>query len=90
MQDAIANKFNITPWLFLVPLAVVVMIIKKVPAIPALLGGALLGGVFALIFQPDIVNEIAGGSELNIKDSYKGVMTSIFTEVSVQTGNENC
>ena len=88
VQDAIANKFNITPWLFLVPLAVIVMIIKKVPAIPALLGGALLGGVFALIFQPDIVNDIAGGSGFNIKDAYKGVMTSIFTEVSVHTGNE--
>lgn len=88
VQDAIASKFNITPWLFLVPLAVVVMIIKKVPAIPALLGGALLGGVFALIFQPDIVSDIAGGKGMDIKAAYKGVMTSIFTEVSVATGNE--
>ena len=114
VQDAIASKFNITPWLFLVPLAVVVMIIKKVPAIPALLGGALLGGVFALIFQPDIVREIVGDGGVGIEgdggilswffdadmvksiklglkkfaDPYQGVLTSIFTEVSVQTGNE--
>ncbi|MBC8464741.1 MAG: hypothetical protein H8D62_03595 [Bacteroidetes bacterium] len=33
---ALENSFHITPWLFVVPLAVVVMIIKKVPALPAL------------------------------------------------------
>lgn len=38
--------------LLLVPAAlVIVMVIKKIPAIPALLGGALLGGIFAMIFQ---------------------------------------
>lgn len=52
---AITSKFNINGWLFLVPVAVVFMIVKKMPAIPAILIGALLGGIFALIFQPDIV-----------------------------------
>ena len=33
------------------------MIIKKVPAIPALFAGALLGGIAALVFQPDIINQ---------------------------------
>lgn len=55
--SAIEGSFQITPWLFLVPLAVVFMIIKKVPAIPALFAGALLGGVAALVFQPDIINQ---------------------------------
>jgi len=52
---ALDSTFNITPWLFLVPLAVVAMIILKVPAIPSLLGGVLLGGIFAIIFQSDII-----------------------------------
>jgi len=55
--SAIEGSFYITPWLFLVPAAVVFMIIKKVPAIPALFAGALLGGVAALVFQPDIINQ---------------------------------
>ena len=55
--SAIEGSFYITPWLFLVPGAVVFMIIKKVPAIPALFAGALLGGVAALVFQPDIINQ---------------------------------
>ncbi len=52
---ALDSTFNITPWLFLVPVAVVIMIILKVPAIPALLGGVLLGGIFAMLFQGDII-----------------------------------
>jgi len=55
--SAIEGSFYITPWLFLVPATVVFMIIKKVPAIPALFAGALLGGVAALLFQPDIINQ---------------------------------
>jgi len=55
--SAIEGSFYITPWLFLVPAAVVFMIIKKVPAIPALFAGALLGGLAALVFQPGIINQ---------------------------------
>ena len=55
--SAIEGSFYITPWLFLVPAAVVFMIVKKVPAIPALFAGALLGGVAALVFQPNIIKE---------------------------------
>ena len=52
---AISSKFIISGWLFLVPIAVIVMIVKKMPAVPAILIGALLGAVFALIFQPDVI-----------------------------------
>lgn len=56
---ALESAFNLTPWLFVVPALVIFMIIKRVPAAPALLVGALLGGLFAVIFQPDIVQQIA-------------------------------
>jgi Na+:H+ antiporter, NhaC family len=87
VHQAIASKFTITPWLFLVPLVVVGMILKKVPAIPALLTGALLGGVFAIIFQPGIVLEIAGSSTGSFWDFYKGLMIALFDNTSVATGN---
>ena len=60
ISNIIASNFTLTPWLFLVPAAVIFMIIKKVPALPALLVGALLGGVFALIFQPQIIARVVG------------------------------
>ena len=59
---AITEKFEINGWLFLVPTIVIFLIVKRVNALPSLLSGALLGGIFALIFQPNIVAEIGGGT----------------------------
>ncbi len=87
VHSAIASKFTITPWLFLVPVAVVGMILKKVPALPALLAGALLGGVFAVIFQPNIVLEIANSSTESYWNYYKGVMMAMFAKTNIVTGN---
>jgi Na+:H+ antiporter, NhaC family len=89
--DAINKKFNITPLLLIVPLAVGYIIYKKVPALPALLIGSLLGAVFALIFQPNIVKEIAGTNYGFVSDSYVGVMKAIFSEISVpiESGSES-
>ena len=55
MLADINKAFNITPWLFLVPVIVVVLIIKKTPPLIALLAGTILGGIFALIFQTDVI-----------------------------------
>ena len=63
--DAIDSQFNINGWLFLVPIAVIALIVKKVPAIPAILAGAVLGGIFALIFQPDVVLIASGYDSYN-------------------------
>ncbi|MCA6074027.1 Na+/H+ antiporter NhaC [Fulvivirga sedimenti] len=87
VQQAISEKFNISPWLFLVPVTVIFLIVKKIPALPALLLGTLMGGLFALIFQPQIVQEITGASDYSLGSAYKGVLTAMFTEVSVITGN---
>ena len=51
---AIVGAFNISPWLFIVPVIVILMIIKKTPPLIALLIGALLGGITAIIAQPEI------------------------------------
>jgi len=84
---AIDASFNISPWLFLVPSAVIFMIIKKTEPLVALLAGALLGGIVAVIAQPDIVIKIAGGSTLDFNTAYKGVMQSLTTKTSIVTTN---
>ena len=83
----IANKFTITSWLFLVPIAVIVMIIKKVAAIPALFFGTLLGGVFAILFQPEIVVEVSGTSINSISSYYMGVINAMIGDVNFTTVN---
>lgn len=84
---AIDSKFNINGWLFLVPATVVFLIVKKVPAIPAILIGALLGAVFALVFQPEIVKTVADWTGSSAKLMFVGVMKSLFGDVAIVTGN---
>ncbi|GAB2196824.1 Na+/H+ antiporter NhaC [Sessilibacter sp. MAH4] len=81
-------KFNITPWLMLVPVAVLVMIIKKIPALPALLAGTVLGAVFAFIFQEEAIRNagLAYGAEGYLH--YIGIMQALYGQVSIETGNE--
>ncbi|CAL2084441.1 Na+/H+ antiporter NhaC [Tenacibaculum sp. 190524A05c] len=84
----IDKAFNITPLLFIVPIVVVVLIIKKTPPLIALLVGTILGGIFALIFQPQVVAQVAGVEKLDFNSAYKGVMTAITVDTSVATDNE--
>ncbi|PZV85462.1 transporter (NhaC family) [Algoriphagus aquaeductus] len=88
ISSVISQKFNITPWLFVVPAVVLVMIVKRVPALPALLTGALLGGVFALIFQPGIIAEIAAEEGPYYYLGFKSVMMALFGEIGVVTDND--
>lgn len=84
----IKKSFNVTPWLFMVPVIVIFLIIKKVQPLIALLTGTLLGGAFAIIFQPEIVMNLSGSNELNFKAAYRGVMDAITIETKVATENE--
>jgi len=86
--SAISSKFNISGWLFLVPAAVVFLIIKKMPALPAILIGALLGAVFALIFQPEVVKNVADWSGTSSTQSFVGIMKSMYGSIAIVTGNE--
>lgn len=83
---ALDNAFNINGWLFIVPALVIAMIIRKVPALPALLAGTLLGGLFAIIFQPQAIQEVAG--ETGITGTYIAVMRAMYTDISVTTEND--
>lgn len=89
ISAVISEQFNITGWLFIVPIVVIGLIVKKVSAVPALLIGAVLGGLFAIIFQPEIIQLIAGGSDFGYAyQSFKAVMMSLYGSISITTSNE--
>lgn len=88
-QNAIDATFNTSPWLFLVPVAVIAMIVKKVSPLIALLIGTLLAGVFALIFQPGIVLAVSGLTEWSFEAGYKGIMNAITVKTSVNPISDN-
>ncbi len=61
MLEVLQANYNISPWLLLVPVIVIGIVMMKVPAIPGLFCGALLGGVAALFAQEGItMSEIIG------------------------------
>lgn len=86
--NAINLKFNINPLLFFVPFAVIFMIVKKMPALPALFIGTLLGALFAVIFQPQIIEEVSGVSGNFFQSCYIGIMKAMYGEISIATDND--
>lgn len=63
--EALSNQFSINLFLLIPPIVVIILVVKKVPAIPGLFMGTILGAVFALIFQGkgfgDIVSVLNSG-----------------------------
>ena len=92
MQSALSSSYNISLWSLLVPLSVILMIIKKIPAIPALFFGTLAGGLYAVIFQPQLITEISGIDPISkisyLKNSYIVIMNAMTVNVSVITSSE--
>ena len=85
---SIEKTFNLNPILFIVPALVLFMIVRKIPAIPALLVGALLGGVFAIIFQPEIVKQVSGITDNPLKSSFVAVIKAMSMTINIQTDNQ--
>lgn len=87
------SSFVISPWLMLVPLAIVVMVMLKVPALPALVAGVFLGFVCQIFVQGgnvgDAVNTlhdgfiIASGNELVDELFNRGGIASMMFTVSL-------
>ena len=85
---AIESSFNISPWLFLVPVILLLLIMNKVPALPALFSGTLLGGIFAIIFQPQLIIELSGIDSNFFQSSYVSIINAMGSETSINTSNE--
>lgn len=75
------STFNLSPWLFLAPALVIFLIVRKVPAIPAILAGALAGILAAVVFQYDLVVQLSGSSAFT--DVYKVLMNALSVDVTI-------
>lgn len=81
LLETIKQTFNITPWLFLVPVAVIALILMKTKPLIALGAGVVLAAIFAFIFQPEVL--------MTLSDSKMGaIVNSIFTDTAIVTENE--
>lgn len=84
------SKFNITPWLLIVPALTAVMIARRMPALIVLALSTATAAIAAVIFQPDTIREIGAsiaGDGSNAKILFTGTIESIYNSVSIETGN---
>jgi NhaC family Na+:H+ antiporter len=73
----------------LIPLVVLLTLaIKKVPAFPSVSIGALLGGVWAAIFQPDVVASMATEGREGLVASVTVIWTALYDGVTFNTSSE--
>jgi NhaC family Na+:H+ antiporter len=80
LSHTIQHTFYITPLLFLVPLTVVVLIIMKTKPIIALSVGVILAGIFALIFQNEMLSTLE-------TSPLATVVNAVITDTQIQTSN---
>ncbi|GBL02850.1 Na+/H+ antiporter NhaC [Glaciecola sp. KUL10] len=89
MQTILSEEFALGVHL-LVPLVVLLTLaIKKVPAFPAVSIGALIGGIWALFFQNDLVSSMLDNEFSSSVQNLMVVWTALFDGVSFNTPDDN-
>jgi len=81
LLNSILKTFNITPYLFIVPLAVIALIITKTKPLIALAVGVILAAIFAFIFQKDVLSSLS-------TSNFESIVNAIFVDTEITTNNE--
>ncbi|WP_179347807.1 Na+/H+ antiporter NhaC [Winogradskyella pacifica] len=77
---SIDQTFNISPWLFLVPVGVVTLILLKTKPLIALASGIVLAIIFAFVFQGTILEGLS-------ESKFTAITNSILTDTAIITDN---
>lgn len=77
---SIDHTFNISPWLFLVPVGVVTLILLKTKPLVALASGIGLAIIFAFVFQGNILEGLS-------ESKFTAILNSILTDTAIITDN---
>ena len=85
LLTAMNEVFTINLFLFIVPILVIVMIVKKTPPLVALFVGTLLGALAALIFQQELLLSLSGESRLSVFGTYQVIMDAITVSTQIET-----
>ena len=81
LLEVVSTTFNITPWLFVVPLIVIALIVFKTKPLISLGAGVVLAIFLALIFQSDVLESISSSK-------FSTILNAILTDTQVETDNE--
>jgi NhaC family Na+:H+ antiporter len=86
LSQQLAEQFNISVFNLVPLLVLLTLAIKKVPAFPAVAIGALIGCVWALVFQQELIVRLGGDADL-VTANVKVIWTAFFDGVVIETGN---
>lgn len=84
---SLRETFHISLWLLIVPVITGILIAKRIPSIITLFISATLAGIFALFFQPHLLQEISGLPVQDMQSQFKGLIMTFYGSTQVQTGN---
>ena len=87
LLTAMNEVFTINLFMFIVPILVIVMIVKKTPPLVALFAGTLLGALAALIFQQDLLLSLSGESSLSLFGTYQVIIDAITVSTEIETSS---
>lgn len=84
---SLKDTFHISLWLLIVPIITGILIAKRIPSIITLFISTALAGVFALFFQPHLLQEISGLSVQDMQSQFKGLIMTFYGSTRIETGN---
>jgi Na+:H+ antiporter, NhaC family len=88
IQQQIAQQFTVNPLMLLPAGLVLVLVLRKVPAFPALFIGAMAGALWAVLFQRDAVLRFVGETTLAPSLALlKGAWTALHSGFKLTSGN---
>jgi Na+:H+ antiporter, NhaC family len=81
IQLLLSQSYNITPWLFVVPIVVIMLISRKVDALVAIALGIIGALIAALIFQQPLLRSLGTGDF----PIYEVAMRSVYGSINIPT-----
>ncbi|GAC22297.1 Na+/H+ antiporter NhaC [Paraglaciecola arctica] len=85
---SLENEFFIA-WYLLLPLVfTLTLAVRKIPAFPAIGLGAIMGAIWAVLFQQDLILSYAHDGLSLIETNIKVVWQAMYAGVTLNTGNE--
>ena len=86
LQSVISTHFNVSLWLLIAPIAVVGMVTRGLPAMPALILGIFLAVVAVPVFQWDFLVSSLNG-QVNLSGTYSLILNILAGGYTIESGD---
>ncbi|MDP4535270.1 Na+/H+ antiporter NhaC [Alkalimonas collagenimarina] len=88
ISSTLQEHFAISFWTLIPLFVLLAMAIKKIPAFPTVFIGALLGGIWAVLFQQELLRNLVDGDLSHALGSFKLIWATLFDGFALDTGSD--